>query len=130
MLKKPESMEECVYFTNRSLGENGHATAWVFKELCPKCKKGLMGKPVVKGKVKIRAKEYVCPECNYIVPKEEYEETLTINIDYTCPECAQKGEGSVPFVRKKIKGIPTTRIQCNSCGANIDVTKKMKDPKK
>ena len=24
-----------------------------------------MGKPVVKGKVKIRALEYVCPECGY-----------------------------------------------------------------
>ena len=62
-LKRPESMDECVYYTLRDIGE-GEATVWVFKQSCPKCGKGIMGKPKGKeGKVKIRAKEYVCPEC-------------------------------------------------------------------
>jgi len=43
-LREPESMEECVYFTNRAI-DNGHAKAWVFREKCPKCKKGMMSKP-------------------------------------------------------------------------------------
>ena len=47
-------MDECFYFTNRTLEDGkGKATAWVLKPECPKCKKGPMGKPVVKGKVKI-----------------------------------------------------------------------------
>jgi len=34
-LKRPESMEECVYFTNRVIGD-GRAMAWVFRKECPK----------------------------------------------------------------------------------------------
>jgi hypothetical protein len=44
-LKKPSSVEECVYFTNRTIVVSGRAMAWVFKKQCPKCKKGVMGKP-------------------------------------------------------------------------------------
>lgn len=128
MLQRPESMDECVYFTNRSIDE-GHATAWVFRKECPKCKKGMMGKPVEKGKIKVRAKEYVCPECGYTVDKEEYEPTLECNVAYTCPECKHEGEATVPYKRKNIKGIPTIRIQCESCNCNIDITKKLKEKK-
>ncbi len=46
-LKKPDSMEECLYFTNRSIG-NGNAIAWVYRKECPKCKKGRLGKPIKK----------------------------------------------------------------------------------
>ena len=50
-LKKPGSAEECVYFTNRTIGD-GRAMAWVFRKECPKCK-GIMGKPQKKnGKLK------------------------------------------------------------------------------
>src|SRR3989338_5402915 len=31
-LKIPESMDECMYFTNR-----GEILAWVYRTLCPKC---------------------------------------------------------------------------------------------
>ena len=47
-LKKPNSVEECVYFTNRII-DSGRAIAWVFRKECPKCKKGIMGKPQKKG---------------------------------------------------------------------------------
>ncbi|MBD3303717.1 hypothetical protein GF343_01105, partial [Candidatus Woesearchaeota archaeon] len=83
VLRLPDSMEECVYFTRRNI-DKGKVVAWVFKEKCPKCGKALMGKPKDEktGKVKIRAKEYVCPECGYTAEKGEYEDTLTVNIQY------------------------------------------------
>ena len=129
MLKKPNSMDECVYYTLRDIG-NGEITVWVFKQLCPKCKKAMMGKPAEGGKVKIRAKEYVCPACNYTVEKEKYEETLTANAEYTCPECRFKGEAQVPFKRKSVEGTKAIRFVCGKCGAKIDVTQKMKEKKK
>ncbi|MFH0977903.1 MAG: hypothetical protein V1837_01240 [Candidatus Woesearchaeota archaeon] len=126
-LKEPTSVQECVYFTNRTIG-NGKAMAWVFKEMCPKCKKGTMGKPkdAKTGKTQIRAKEYRCPSCGFTMQKQEYEDTLTANVSYTCPHCANKGEAQVPFKRKKIEGIDTLRAKCSKCGGNIDITKKMK----
>ena len=129
-LKKAESMEELVYFTSRNIGE-GEATVWVFKQKCDKCKKSIMGKPVDKktGKVKTRATVYTCNSCDNTVEKEEYEDTLTANITYCCPECKKEGEIQTPFKRKRMKGADTLRFQCESCNANIDVTKKMKGAK-
>lgn len=97
----------------------------------------MMGKPKdEKGKVKIRAKEYVCPECNYTVEKDAYEKGLTANIKYTCPHCKFEGEAQVPFHRKKVQIfdeesqkknlVEVLRFQCSKCGKNIDITKKMK----
>ncbi len=135
-LKQPASMDECIYFTNRVL-DKGKIKAWVFKELCPKCKKSLMAKPKdpKTGKAKIRAKEYVCPSCNFQMEKQQYEDTLTINIQYTCPHCNFSGELQVPFKRKKIqilneetnkkKLVEAVRFQCEKCKKNIDITKKM-----
>jgi ssDNA-binding Zn-finger/Zn-ribbon topoisomerase 1 len=112
MLKQPESMEECVYFTRRAVGE-GKIMCWVFREKCPKCQEGLMGKPKDEaGKVKIIAKEYVCPKCGHSVEKKEYEETLTANIQYSCPECKHSGEVQIPFKRKNIQGVQTLRFRC------------------
>lgn len=138
-LIEPKSMDECVYFTNRNLNEKGKAKCWVFKEKCPKCGKGLMGKPrdLKTGKVKIRAKEFKCPECNYTVAEQEYEDSLTANIQYACRYCNHNGEIQVPFKRKKVKifdeeedmkgkMIESLRFQCEKCGKNIDITKKMK----
>ena len=128
-LIEPESMDQCVYFTNRAIGK-GNAKAWVFREKCPKCKEGVMGKPVdAKGKVKTRAEEYACPKCHYNVPKQEYEDSLTANVKYTCPHCGHKAEAQVPFKRKNIEGVQTIRVDCAKCKGHIDVTKKMKEMK-
>lgn len=126
-LKQPESMDELVYFTKRQIGD-GRAKAWVFRELCDKCGKAMMGKPVdaKTGKVKVRAKEYVCPECGNTVEKKEYEESLTANIEYKCPECGFEGETQIPFKRKKVKGTDALVFNCEKCKAKIAITKKMK----
>ncbi len=130
-LKLPESMDELIYWTRRSIGE-GKATVWVNKQECPECGKAKMGKPVdaKTGKVKIRAKEYVCPGCGYTVEKKEHEGSLEACAIYVCPECKKEGECIVPFKRKSIQGVQTLRFTCEHCGANIDVTKKMKEKKK
>jgi len=128
--KKPETdedIEKIVYYTQRKIGK-GHVTAWVYRQKCPKCKKGLMGKPKDKsGKVKIRAKEYVCPECGYSVDKKEYEEGLMANIEYVCPKCNYKGEIRIPFKRKKVQGIEALKFNCEKCNELILITKKMKE---
>ncbi len=124
-LKYPESMDECVYFTRRAV-DSGKAMAWVFKELCPKCKKSMLGKPVEKGKVKIRAKEYVCPACDHTVEKQVYEDTLTANIAYTCPKCAFAGETQIPYKRKLHQGVKALVFECQKCKTRIPITKKMK----
>jgi predicted RNA-binding Zn-ribbon protein involved in translation (DUF1610 family) len=131
-LKQPESMDEIIYFTNRSLdGGKGNAKVWVFKQDCPKCGKALMGKPIgPNGKVKIRAKEYECPECKHALEKVEYEESLVANAEYECPSCGKSGETQGPFKRKNIEGVQTLRLQCQSCQGNIDITKKMKEKKR
>ncbi|MEK6853888.1 MAG: hypothetical protein AABX60_01015 [Nanoarchaeota archaeon] len=130
-LKQPESMDECVYFTQRSLdGGKGSVKVWILKQTCPKCKNATMGKPRdSKGKVKTRANEYVCPSCGYSVEKQAYEDSLTANAEYKCPGCGSSGEAQIPYKRKNIEGIPTLRFQCAKCHASIDVTKKLKEKK-
>ncbi len=119
-------MDELVYFTNRAM-DGGKVRAWVFKELCPRCRKALMGKPTdKKGKVLMRAKEYKCPSCGYTVEKKAYEDTLTANVEYTCPHCKHPGEIQIPFKRKKVQGVDSLRFNCQKCGRPIDITKKMK----
>ena len=136
-LRFPDSADECIYFTRRVLGQKGKAVAWVFKEKCPKCGKGIMGKPRGNdGKVKIRAKEYVCPECKYTAEKGEYEDTLTANIQYTCPHCLFEGEHQMSFKRKKVKmfdeeaqkdkTVDALKFPCPKCNKDIFITKKMK----
>ncbi len=135
-LKKPESMDECIYFTQRSLFDakgqpKGEIMAWVFKGDCPKCGKAKMGKPRdSKGKVKIRAKEYACPSCNYTVDKPTHEDSLIANAEYTCPNCGSTGEAQASFKRKNIDGVQTLRFACVKCKGNLDVTKKMKEKKR
>lgn len=124
-LMEPESMDELIYFTRRDVGM-GKARCWVFKEKCPECKKDFMGKPVVKGKVKVRAKEYVCPACQYTVEKQEYEDSLTANVHYVCPTCSFSGYAQVSFRRKRIEGILTLQVLCEKCKGKINITKKMK----
>ena len=137
-LKEPESMSECVYFTNRTLNNEGYIQAWVFKEECPKCKKSLMGKPKnpKTGRPKIRATEYICDSCGHIEEKEEYEEKLTTNIKYKCPYCGNEDETQVPFIRKKVsrfneekqkkETVEAVIFNCSKCDKRIELTKKMK----
>ena len=129
-LKQPKSMDELVYFTKRNI-DDGYVKAWVFREVCPKCGKALMGKPKDKnGKVKVRAAIYECPECGYTVPKKEYEESLKVNISYTCPKCKFEGETQIPFKRKKVKGVDALVFYCEKCNEKILIKKKMKELKK
>lgn len=130
-LELPENMEKLVYFTRRKIND-GLTIAWVEKQPCPKCGKGLMAKPKdpKTGKPKIRSTTYECEACGNEAEKAEYEPTLKANIMYTCPHCKKKGEQTIPFKRKTIAGVSTLRAVCDYCGGNIDITKKMKEPKK
>ena len=132
-MREPKSMSELVYFTRRK-DEFGLVKLWVFREDCTKCGKAQMGKPVDPRtkKVKSRSKEYVCPECNYIVEKEEYEDSLNANIQYTCPE-GHSHSKVMPFRRKKItiKDPKTGKskrklgiiFNCETCDFEIKVPK-------
>lgn len=124
-MEVPESMDECLYFTNR-----GDLLAWVYRKECPECHKAKMGKPVVKGKVKTRASEYVCPECGFQEEKVEHEESLKLQAQYTCPECGIQGESETAYKRRTFKGVKAFVVDCQHCGAQLPVTKKLKEIKK
>ncbi|MFO8016093.1 MAG: hypothetical protein R6U32_03240 [Candidatus Woesearchaeota archaeon] len=130
MLEQPKSMDECVYFTRRTLENGGKIMAWAYRIDCPKCGKAKMGKPVEKGKVKRRAKEYICPECGHTEEKEEHEPKLTLEVIYTCPHCGHEGEAKTEYKRKTFEGVPAYVFKCEKCGNKIGVTKKMKEGKK
>jgi predicted RNA-binding Zn-ribbon protein involved in translation (DUF1610 family) len=119
-------MDECVYFTNRTLENGGRVKAWVYKVDCPSCGKALMGKPVEGGKVKIRAKEYACPACGHTEDKQEHESGLTVEIMYKCPYCGHEGEATTEYRRKSFNGVPGYVFACGSCKKKIGITKKMK----
>jgi len=129
-LKFPESVDECIYFTNRAFENNGTALAWVYRKQCPKCNKATMGKPVEKGKVKIRAEVYVCPGCGFTEQKQEHEESLMVEVQYKCPKCGNDGEATTPYKRKSFNGVPAYVFQCSKCNEKIALTKKMKAGKK
>jgi predicted RNA-binding Zn-ribbon protein involved in translation (DUF1610 family) len=127
MLVEPNSMDDCAYFTRRAI-DKGFVIAWVYRGDCPKCGKAKMGKPVdpKTKKPKIRAKEYECPACNYVMEKGDYEDTLMCDIQYTCPHCLFKGETSVSFKRKKYQGVDSVVFTCEKCKEKVPITKKMK----
>ena len=130
-LKEPSSMDEFIYFSNRTIeGGKGKIRAWVYRKLCPKCGKAKMGKPVESGHVKIRAKEYSCPSCNFTEEKVVHEESLTLEAMFTCPHCKKEGEGTTLYKRKTFLGVPSYVVECPHCKGKIPVTKKMKAPKK
>ena len=138
VLQQPTSFDECVYFTRRSIGKEGKVVARVNKEVCKQCGKSMMGKPKdpKTGKAKIRAKEYVCPACQFTIPEQQYEDTLTFSAIYTCPYCGKSGEAQVPYKRKKVKVFDEETLKektadavqflCQHCEGKINVTKKMK----
>lgn len=121
-------MDECLYFTNRS-NDKGNVLAWVYRKLCPKCKKEKMGKPVKDGKVKSRAEMYVCPACGYTEEKTQHEESLNLEASYTCPECGKGGESVAQYKRQKFKGVLSFVVECVHCQAKIPLTKKLKGVK-
>ena len=123
-------MKEVIYYTNRTLENDGKIRAWTYKKDCPECGKAKMGKPVEKGKVKIRAKIYVCPECGHTEEKTEHEETLEVDVIYTCPHCKHEGVAKTPHKRKTFQGVPSFIFECGGCGQKIGISKKMKKPKK
>ena len=129
-LKKPASVEECVYFTNRTT-DSGRIMAWVFRKECPKCKKGIMGKPQKKGgKVDKKADHYVCYSCGYQESNEQVEDSLILNVEYKCPHCGNEGETTSEYKRKSFQGVQSYIFECQKCRQNIPITKKLKEPKK
>ncbi len=130
MVKYPNDMSEVIYFTNRAIEPNGNAKAWAFKVKCEKCNIGMMGKPVENGKVKIRATEYVCPNCGFTEEKSLHESKLTLTVVYTCPYCQNSGDTTTEYKRKSFDGVKAFIITCQKCQKKIGITKKMKKPKK
>ena|SRR3989344_8652668 len=135
-ISEPTSTNECVFFTRRTVGEKGKIMAWVPRSQCQKCKQGVMGKPRDEktGKVKIRAKEYVCSQCSLSMGEEAYEDTLQISIKYTCPHCGSQGTTQQPYLFKKTKiedpespGNKKTakiiRFSCSACKKDLDLVK-------
>ena len=92
--------------------------AWVYKKECPQCHKAKMGKPVVKGKVKIRALLYKCPSCEFTEEKKEHEESLQLDTKYTCPECHKEG-GHVLNVGRNHFGVCMEHGVCWNIGSNL-----------
>ena len=129
-MELPSSIDKCLYFTRRELDNNGSIIAWVLKKKCQKCGKAVMGKPVEAGKVKIRAKEYVCPNCSHTETKEEHEASCTLNVKYKCPYCGNEGETTTEYKRKNFNVIPSYVFECQKCNKKIGITKKMKEGKK
>ncbi len=128
-LKKPSSAGDCVYFTNRTF-ESGRAMAWVLRKECPKCK-GIMGKPKKKGdKVDKKADHYDCYSCGYQETNEQVENSLTINVEYKCPQCGNEGETTTEYKRKTFEGVPSYVFECQKCQKKIGLTKKLKEAKK
>ena len=129
-LKKPNSVEECVYFTNRTIG-SGMAMAWVFRKECPKCRKEIMGKPQKKnGKLDKKADHYVCYSCGYSESNEQLENGLILNVEYKCPYCGNEGETTTEYKRKTFDGVPSYVFECQKCKKKIGLTKKLKETKK
>ncbi len=124
-MKEPKSMEECLYYTNRTIG-NGSVRAWVFRKDCPKCK-APMGLPMkATGKPDKKSPFFVCADCGYREEKKEHEESLHLDIVYTCPECGHSAETSIPYKRKKFQGVDAYVFECGKCKAKIPITKKLK----
>ncbi|MAG91084.1 hypothetical protein CMO83_00235 [Candidatus Woesearchaeota archaeon] len=129
-LKKPNSMEECVYFTNRTI-DSGRAMAWVFKKSCPKCKEGLLCKPAKKdGKPDKKADHFDCNKCGHSESNEDVEKDLIVNVDYKCPYCGNEGEAQTEYIRKSFKGAKAFVFACGKCSQKIGITKKLKEIKK
>ena len=129
-LKKPNSMDDCLYFTNRSIG-GGFAIAWAYRPDCPKCKKPTMGKPIKKnGKVNKKADCFECHVCKHNMSNEEVDSLAKLEVQYKCPHCGNEGEATTEYKRKTFEGVPSFVFECGKCNKKIGITKKMKRVKK
>ena len=129
-LKKPNSMEGCLYFTNRSIGE-GFAIAWAYRPDCPKCKKPTMGKPIKKNrKIDKKADYFECWVCKHRMSNQEAESLAKLDVQYKCPHCGNEGEATTEYRRKTFEGVPSFIFECGKCHRKIGITKKMKKSKK
>jgi len=129
-ITKPDSMDGCLYFTSRAIGE-GYLTAWAYRPECPSCKKGRMGKPLTKtGKPDKKADFYECPECEHKIPIDEMDELLKLQVEYDCPHCHNEGMAETDYKRQSFKGVQAYVFLCEKCGEKIPVTKKLKEIKK
>ena len=128
MVTMPNSMNDCIYFTRRAWDNGGKAIAWVYRKKCPKCSKGEMGKPLdpKTKKPKIRADTYECPECHFSEEKIPHEESLFVEIMYTCPHCGNKGDTTTRYKRVSWEGVKAYVFECGKCKKKIGLTKKMK----
>jgi predicted RNA-binding Zn-ribbon protein involved in translation (DUF1610 family) len=127
----PDSMDGLVYFTRRNIAETrGKTIAWVPKQRCPKCKKGLMAKPLdpKTGRPQVRAKEYACPQCKHTEERSAHEAKLSALILYECPFCGSKGETTAPFARRSWYGKKAIAFACAKCGERLGLTKKLSTP--
>lgn len=131
--KEPESMDDLLFHTIRTVEEKGKIRAWVWRPMCPKCKKGKMGKPLnpKTGKVIKKSEDFECHNCHHIITQEQSEEIgLNLEIIYTCPFCGNSGETNAPYERKNWMGVKAFVFTCQKCKEKIGITKKMKEPKK
>ena len=129
--EKPSSMDECLYFTNRSLDNEGYAVAWVYRKMCPKCGKGRLGKPIKKGgKPDKKSDVYECPQCKYQEPNDKIEAELKVEVEYKCPNCSFEGMAATEYKRKRFEGVPAYVFECGKCKKSIGITKKLKGVKK
>ncbi|MFT4311988.1 MAG: hypothetical protein ACMXYF_02060 [Candidatus Woesearchaeota archaeon] len=128
-LNEPTSMEDLLYFTNRTLENGGWAKAWVYRPEAPSGK-GKLGKPKdpKTGKTKVRSTVYVDDDGNEY-PKSEIDPTLLLEIKYRSPFTGEEGETTVPFKRKKYKGVDAFVFE-DAQGNKIPITKKLKEIKK
>lgn len=130
--KFPDSMDELIYFTNRSLDSSkGFVKAWAYKVKCPKCGKSLLSKPVdpKTKRFKIRSSYYECPSCKYTIEKVDLEPSLSLEVVYKCPKCSNQSYVKMPFKRKSYQGAKAFVFDCDKCGYTIAITQKMKSLK-
>lgn len=124
-MREPESVQECLYFSRQEFAPGkGSVMAWVFRKTCPKCKKGLMGRP------KKTAKEYLCKACGYEEEKTKHEADVELCAKFTCPFCSKEGEATSPYKRKTLYGKPAFVIVCPNCKEKLGIYKRMGTPAK
>lgn len=125
MEDKPKDIKELDFFTRQILPGDGFAFMWVYKPECPDCDKARL------KKLKKRAKVYTCTACKKNFKKDEYNELLKYNVEYTCPDCKKKGEAHGEW--KKPKSRTSTvmlKFVCDNCGSKLKVYRMSKKKKK
>ena len=125
MIMRPKSIEECLYFTNRAIG-NGKAVAWVLRKQCVKCNQGHMIKPLKRGKPDKKAEFYICNKCSYQESNNDVESNLIMNVEYKCPYCDNESQTTAEYKRKSFQGILSYAFECQKCHKVIGLTKKLK----